>query len=125
MTRPEAFAPFPWNGNAGEKKRDVQFVGYRDKRREFERTFLRTCASTAWPEPPHISVAAAVMEAATFSVTMRFASACARFPPPAIFMILSPTTRCASKESIVASYQNLNIENVPSGESTKRNKAAA
>src|SRR5438046_2962012 len=85
----------------------------RDRRREFDRTFLRTSANTVSPEPPHISVATASMEAEYFSITLRLASACAFFPPPASFISRSPMTCCDSRESIVASYQNLNIASVP------------
>src|SRR6185295_9106255 len=130
MTRPEASAPFRGEQECVAKKKPRHFdaaaysfdaktgatrpvSSQRERRREFDRTFLRTCARTAAPEPPHISVTAAAMDALNFSVTMRFASACAVFPPPASFIIRSPTTRWDSKESIVASYQNLNIASVP------------
>src|SRR4051812_21704171 len=65
-------------------------------------------------------VAATAIEAAIFSVTMRFASVCALVPPAASFIIRSPITCCASIDSIAVSNQNLNITDSP-----LQNEAAA
>ncbi len=76
-------------------------VGVRLSRLAFAATFLRYCSTILSPEASVIRLVPALAAAIIFSLTMRWASRWAAFPPRINFAIRSPTTRLLSRASII------------------------